>query len=352
MKIAIDITPIKDVNSGHKVRGVGMYIKTLEENLPLYDKKNSYVFFDKHEILKKEIDIIHYPYFDPFFITLPLKKNKKTVVTVHDLTPIKFPLHFPAGIRGTLKWTLQKKLLKQVDAIITDSDSSMKDVMQLTGIEPSKVHTVYLSASNTFRKLKKKNRIEEIKKKFSLPKTFALYVGDATWNKNLPRLIQAIKKSNVPFVMVGKTLAQKDFDHTNKWNKDLVIVEKETTDKRLFIKLGFVAEEDLVALYNAALFLIMPSLYEGFGLPVLEAMQSGCPVITTKEGSLPEVGGDSVLYVDYHSIESIVSGIKELQQNNKRRIELSQKGLKQAEKFSIKHFVENNVKVYSSVYER
>lgn len=189
----------------------------------------------------------------------------------------------------------------------------------------------------------------EIQKRYNLPERFVLYVGDVTWNKNLPRLLEAVKQINLPLVMVGKALVSEDYDRTNPWNDDLVKVQQEAEANTNVIRLGFVSNEDLVGIYNMATVFIMPSLYEGFGLPVLEAMASGCPVITTKEGSLPEVAGEAALYVDAYSTESIAEGLKKVFNDENLRKELSKKGLKRAAEFSWKKTAENTLEVYRRV---
>ena len=137
-----------------------------------------------------------------------------------------------------------------------------------------------------------------------------------------------------------------DYDSKNKWNNDRKIVSIKTQNDPLFRKLGFLTDEELNALYNLAIALCMPSLDEGFGLPVLEAMNSGCPVISSKFGSLPEVGGKAVYYIDATNSESLVSGFKELSNDNKKRHELIEKGFDQALKFSLKKMIEDTVSVY------
>src|SRR5579871_483437 len=129
MKIGIDISPISGDLKGHKVRGVGKYIELLQQNLPKFDKKNSYIFFRRGDDMR-DIDLVHYPYFEPFFLMLPLFHNKKTVSTVHDLTPLVFPDHFPAGLKGNLKWQVEKFALQKVDGVLADSESSKKDIMR------------------------------------------------------------------------------------------------------------------------------------------------------------------------------------------------------------------------------
>lgn len=352
MKIAIDVSPLQ---TGHKVRGVGFYLQHLKDALIKYHSEEKYFFFTDKSEIPSNTDIVHYPYFDPFFITLPFLKKYKTVVTVHDLTPLVFPDHFPAGIKGNLSWQIQKRNLRKADAIITDSDSSSKDVQKYTNLSLEKIHTVYLAAGEEFCRIKNhptgtgESRIKEINKKYNLPEKFILYVGDVTWNKNLPSLIKATKQVNIPLVMVGKSLVQTNFDKTNAWNKDLVEVEKLTENDGLFIKLGFVPTEDLVAIYNIATVFVFPSLYEGFGLPVLEAMQSGCPVVTTKGGSLGEIAGDAAYYVEELSIDSIANGIDKVSSSKKLQEKLSKKGLEQAKKFSWEKTAEQTINIYKNI---
>jgi len=349
MKIAIDVSPLE---TGHKIRGVGFYLQNLKDALIKYHPEEQYFFFKDRSEIPKDTDIVHFPYFDPFFITLPFFKKHKTVVTVHDLTPIVFPEHFPAGIKGNFSWRIQKLNLSKTNAIITDSNSSNKDVGKYTGIPSEKIHTVYLAAGDEFKQLENKTSKLEVIKKYNLPEKFVLYVGDVTWNKNLPRLVRTIKKTNIPLVMVGKSLVQANFDKTNIWNKDLIEIQKLTENDNQFFKLGFVSGEDLVSLYNLATALILPSVYEGFGLPVLEAMQSGCPVVTTKGGSISEVAGEAAYFVDGYNDESIIEGIKKVFADEKLQKELSRKGLVQAKKFSWEKTANKTIEIYNKVLSR
>lgn len=347
MKIAIDISPL---SSGHKVRGVGVYVSQLIQGLRKYDHKNDYVFFSSLDEICSDIEIVHFPYFDIFFRSVNFPKNKKVVVTVHDLTPLKFPKAFPAGIKGKLRWEMNKRLLQKADAVITDSESSKKDIQKLIKVSEKKIHRVYLAANDEFRKtILTRANIQYLRSKFNLHDNFFLYVGDVTWNKNLPRIVEAVKKANVDLVMVGKALASKDIDLNNPWNRDLVVVQQlAKKDQRLKI-LGYVSTKDLAELYNMATALVMPSLYEGFGLPVLEAMQSGCPVITSTEGSLLEVAGDAAYIVDAYDSNSIAEGIKKVTSDEALRNSLSKKGLKQANMFALEKMIRETVEVYDRV---
>jgi glycosyltransferase involved in cell wall biosynthesis len=343
MKIAIDVSPL---SSGHKVRGVGFYIEYLKKALVEYFPENKYQFFTKGESIEKSTDIVHYPYFEPFFLSLPIIKKHRTVVTVHDLTPLIFPRHFPPGLKGSLRWQIQKNSLRRAGGIITDSYTSQKDIAGILGISKNQINVAYLAASEEFCKLALGNWRQEIIKKYNLPEKFVLYVGDVTWNKNIPRLIEAIKEINLTLVMVGKTIAESNFDSRNPWNKDILTAQKMMEGDKRFIRLGFVPTEDLAAIYNIATVFVFPSIYEGFGLPIVEAMQSGCPVVLSKEGCLPEIGGKAAFYVNPYSASSIADGIGEVFFTGKLQKDLSEKGLKQARKFSWKKTAGETILAY------
>lgn len=346
MKIAINTDPLK---TGYRIQGTGVYISQLLKHLKLYFPKHQYISFSRDDNVPNA-DIVHYPYFNPFFLTLPLRKDYPTVVTVHDLAPLVFPKYFPAGLKGVIKWQIQKLSLKSTVAIITDSKSSKKDIAKFAGIEEEKIHVVYLAPLSNFKKIKiSKIRIEELKKKYNLPEKFVLYVGDVIWSKNVPNLIRAIKKSDVILVMVGKQTTDQNFDKNHPWNRDLVFLNKETRDDKKILRLGFVPIEDLVMLYNLATLFIMPSIYEGFGLPILDAMSCGCPVITTRGGSLPEVAGDAAFYIDPYDVNNISAGIEKVFFDERLRKKLSLNGLAQAKKFSWKQTVEQTIIIYEKI---
>ena len=347
MKIAIDISPLQ---TGHKVRGVGFYLEHLKNSLVKYFPQNNYTFFQRGEKLSQGTELVHFPYFEPFFLALPIYKKYKTVVTVHDLTPIVFPGAFPRGIKGEIKWQMQKYSLRKANAIITDSKSSKKDILKFVGVKEEKINVVYLAAGEDFKKLEmSESKINSLREKYNLPEKFVLYVGDVTWNKNLPRLIDAIKLTKFSLVMVGKGLVSEDYDKNNPWNKDLNRVNELSKDDKKILRLGFVETEDLVQIYNLATIFIMPSLYEGFGLPILEAMSCGAPVITTKEGSLEEVAGEGAFYVDAYDAENIAKGIEKVFSDDKLQQELSKKGLLNAKRFSWKKTAEETLSVYKKV---
>lgn len=347
MVIGIDINPIAG-NSDHKIRGVGSYITLLKENISKFDKSNEYLYVTDYKKLEKKIDLLHIPYFDPFFLHLPIRKKVKTIITIHDLIPITHKNYFSVGFRGNLKWLVNKNLAKKADAIIVDSDSSGREVSRLLKYPKNKIFTVYLSCDKNLVNFSVQ-RSNSVLKKFNLPEKYFLYVGDVTWNKNLPRLINAIKKIKIPLILVGKNLAENNFDTENSWNKDRLIVSRETQDKSLFVKLGFVSTVELSALYSSAIALCMPSIDEGFGLPVLEAMKCKCPVIASNAGSLPEVAGEASRYVDPFNIEDIELALRQLSSNLDFRKELIVKGIEQSNKFTIEKMMNNTISVYNSL---
>jgi len=355
VNIAIDYSPL---SSGHflqhRVRGTGFYLTNLKEELLRNYSEDEFIFFNRGDKLPSNIDLIHYPYFEPYFLTLPLKNKYKTIVTVHDLTPLVFKDEFPSGVKGKFKWEIQKSRLKKADAIITDSHSSKNDIHKYVGIPMDKIHVVYLAAGNHFQRTKNKNlrsKNKELRTKYKLPEKFILYVGDATWNKNLSSLVKAVGKTDECLVIAGSAFVNKDYDRSNPWNKDLHEAQTLAEGNEKIISLGFVSDKDLVGLYNSASAFIMPSFYEGFGLPVLEAMQSGCPVITTEKGSIPEVADSAAYFVDPYDIESIRKGIVEVMASESLRKALSEKGLEQARKFTWKITAEETMKVYKSIIE-
>lgn len=354
MKIAIDISPLGSEGHflQHKVRGTGVYTNALKDSLVNYFPENSYTFFSNRNEIPKDCEIVHIPYFELFFLTLPFSNNYPTVVTIHDVTPLVFSENFPRGLKGKFKWQIQKFLLNNVKAIITDSRASKRDIVRFTGINESKIHVVYLAALDAFKKKPSTQLLEKVKKKYNLSDKFGLYVGDATWNKNLPRLLQAVVHTKIPFVIVGKVFTEKNVDAKNLWNSDLIEAQQLIQNSKDIHALGFLTIEELVALYTLAQVFVMPSLYEGFGLPILEAMSCLCPVITAKQGSIEEVAGNAVMYVDAYSIKGIAAGIKEVFSNEKLRSELISKGLQQTKKFTWEKTAKDTLQVYKNVIEK
>ncbi len=368
--LGFDVSPLY---TSHQSRGIGFYTKRLLEVLKRQTNIQVVELKNKNEIKKGHFDILHIPYFSPFFITLPLVKKSPLVVTIHDLIPVKYPNFYPPGIKGKLKWEIQKNLLKQVDALITDSQASKKDIIRLTNYPKNKIHVIYLAAGKEFKPLydrgsqyvsksyrfqKKFKLLAKIKKQYRLPTTFVLYVGDINWNKNIPSLVKACEKAAAPLVIVGKQAVNKGVDPDHPENRDLIWLQRKVKrtkflnhkNSKAFMLLGFVPTRDLVTILNLATVYCQPSFDEGFGLPVLEAMSCGCPVITSNRGSLPEVVGKAGVIVE-PKVENLAKAIKKVIDDKKLAYRLTKKGLERARKFSWEKTAVKTIKVYQSLLD-
>lgn len=361
MRIAIDKSSFQ---TDHRVRGVGFYTERLIKALQKVDKRNQYIFFTRGEKIPK-CDLLHYPYFDLFSLTLPFVKSVKTVVTVHDLTPLVFPDKFPKGAKGWIRYQIQRQSLRGVNAIITDSKNSKKDIVKFIGFPEAKIHVVPLASDEEFRKLETRskklearNQMLKVRSKYGLPEKFVLYVGDVNWNKNIQGLIKAFHKlkfqssnlkttaQNLKLALVGKAFLDETLPEVQK----ILQLFKILKCGKDVLRLGFVPTEDLVAIYNLAAVYVQPSFYEGFGLPVLEAMACGTPVVCANTSSLPEVGGKAGVYVDPYDVNDIARGISEvLHYNDTYHCGKVEEGLKQASKFSWEKTARETIRVYEKV---
>jgi len=292
--------------------------------------KTSHFIWSILKPIKPQTDIFHLPLPVAPFWRKP--KNCKLIVTVHDLTPLKFP-DFHNLKRKLYFRFFVKRLLKQADRIIADSISTKKDIVDLLMIKADKIDVVYLAADM-------KHTSKKVPKKYGIKDEYILYVGTVEPRKNLLRLIDAYNKLNPPekLVIVGAS-GWKNKDVYKKKNKNIIFT-------------GYVDDEDLPKLYSNAKVFIYPSLYEGFGLPVLEAMNCKVPVITSNTSSMPEVGGDAVLYVNPSSVDDIRIKLSKLLTDSNLRKELIKKGINQVKKFSWDKTAKETINVYKKVYNK
>lgn len=344
MKVALIKPPLAD----HSNRGTGKYAKELLSHL----NQQKDIIVDYVEPLKKykEYDIVHFPYFDPFFLTLPLIKPIPTVVTVHDLIPLSLPELFPVGIKGNLKWQIQKKSLSKAKKVITDSIASKEDIVKIAGIRKEQVEVIYLGVGKEFGVIKDRERLTKTKKKYNLPDDFFLFVGDVNPNKNIPNVLRALKEierknKNVCIVMVGRGFIEpsRELERINAQISDLNIIPN-------VVKLGFIPKEDLINLYNLAKWYIQPSIMEGFGLPILEAGKCGCPTIVSSCSSLKEISPNNAIQIDPYNVQSIESGIQTaLNTSTRKREEIIQEGKENAKKYSWENCAAKTVKIYTDI---
>ncbi len=339
---------------GHAVRGMGRYaiqlLRALKEQkgVELVEEK------DHH-------DIIHYPYFDFFFNTLPDRNNVPIVVTVHDTHPLIYPEHFPAGVRGRLRFSGQKKRLQKADAVIVNTETTKKDVVRFLDIPAGKIFVTHFAPNPLLRKLEigraspkalpaARNWKLEIIKRYGLPERFALYVGDINYNKNIPGLIRAFSlvAHHLPLtthlVLVGKAF-EGETDEAREIRR--LIGEFQMEDK--VHMLGFVSDEDLVKIYNLAEVYCQPSFYEGFGFPVLEAMACGTPVVAGETQALTEIGEGAALFVNPKNVQALAAGLEKVISDTNLKKELIQAGFEKVREFSWSKTASDTINVYKKV---
>ncbi len=311
LKIAVDSGPLK---SGDSLRGIGTYTRELLRAL-----KMEGVDISKEDLSK--YDVVHFTRFNPFFISVPFIKpqNTKFVLTIYDLIPLIYPKHYPPGLKGSIRFLINKYLIKKnVDAIITISETSKKDICRFLGVKPDKVFVTYLAARSMFKKDETTKEwrdrwVLETDEGKRVPKKFALYVGDVNYNKNIPNLVKACKIAHIPLVIAGRQayrIEKMNLDHPE-------LSHLKGIDWSGVIKVGFVPDEILVDLYNLAAVCIQPSLYEGFGLPAIEAVACGTPLAVVKSQCMVEILGDNFSFTDPASVESMAKAISNPNINKK-----------------------------------
>ena len=293
------------------------------------------------------VDVSHVPYFAP-----PLSGGEKTVVTIHDLIPLIVPAY-----RGSALVRLYTRLVsagaRRAAAIVTDSQASRDDILRLLRADPAKVHVVPLAADERFKPVQDAHRVQRVREKYGLPDEYVLYLGGFDQRKNLSTLLAAYAAVDAdlvrqtPLVIAGR-LPSRDSDFfpdprlmVRRWDLEGVVT---------FV--GWVAEEDKPVLYSEASLFVFPSIYEGFGLPVLEAMCCGAPVIASEAASLPEISGGAALLFAPHDVQGLAQALTELLQDSPRREQLGAKGLERAQLFSWEKTVAQTVEVYEAVAAR
>lgn len=360
MKIAIDSGP---TTSGHAVRGVGFYTKNLIEAL---GKNVESIDVETADLSK--YNLIHIPHFNPFINTFPNEvENYKYVVTIHDLIPLLYPKHYVPGIKGKIRFYFQKLKAQRADAIITDSETSKKDIVRFLNIDPQKVHVIYLAPQGGLKKMNSWE-LENIRRKYKLPRKYVLYVGDINYNKNTANLIKACKYAQLPLVIIGKQATQindlsqdiKSLKGPSDWLRYVLgkphpevahyknIIEALKDNKDVY-RLGFVTVEEFSGIMQIASVYCQPSFYEGFGLVVLEAFSMQVPVVAAKTQALVEIGGNACLYVDPHDYKEMGTLLKKVTTDQKLTNDLIEKGQDRLKNFSWSKAAKETLNVYKMV---
>lgn len=332
------------LNSGShsQGRGVGFYAQFLSESL---EKEKGIELTDKNP------DLIHYPFFDLFYPTLPIKKTVPTVVTIHDLTPLVLSSLYPRGVRGSINLLRQWLSLQSVSAVLTDSVNSQQDLIKIFKLSPKKVFVTPLSVNPIYQQTLSSKKISTVRKKYSLPDKFILTVAAGpNPNKNLPTLAQVTQDLKIPLIIAGGGVAKPA--PTGKVHpelKDLVKLKQYSH----VITPGFVPDEDLLAFYKLTSLYCQPSLYEGFGMPVLEAMNAGCLVVSSRVSSLPEIYSRSTITFDPQNLEEMKQSLNHaLNLTAKKKTALIKEAKTKARDFTWKKTAQATIKVYRSVLSK
>lgn len=342
MYVGIDVSNLHEFS---KLRGIGVYAKNLYEAIRKYTNINVKLVEDS---TNEKFDLIHYPYFDFFASSLPLIKKYPTVVTIHDLIPLIFPKFYPPGIKGSINLFRQKVALKNVKAIISVSTSTKGDIEKILKINPGKIFTVYSAPAENFKKIENLTELKSIKKKYNLPNKFALFVGSVNWNKNLINLTQACIDAKIDLYLVGSGFnIQENLNHPEL--APLKEFRKKYSDNKFVHVVNFVTGQKLVGLYNLASCLLIPSFYEGFGLPILEAQSCGTPVITSNNSSMPEIAGEGAILVNPENPDEISKAITKVTSDVNLKTSLIRKGFENVKKYSWEKTAKDTVKVYEKI---
>jgi glycosyltransferase involved in cell wall biosynthesis len=275
-------------------------------------------------------------------LLMPLR-GVKTVITVHDLIFKLFPEHH----KRLNYWFLNSAMplfVKRADAVIAISEATKHDLIQHYGTPPEKIIVVYEAASANFVP-QSPERVAAVRRQYHLPRHYILVVGTIEPRKNYPRLVDAMHQirqdhPDLHLVVVG----------SKGWMYDPFFAHLESIGADQWVHFpGFIPDDDLPAIYGGAFALAMPSIYEGFGLPVLEAMACGIPVISSHAASLPELGGDAALYFDPHQTEAIADTLRRLLSDEDERTARGQRGIQQAGQFSWDRAARETLAVYNAL---
>ena len=355
--------------------GIGQYILRLTQALAQIDREDQFVVFKSRkdktaiidhqpnfkserlwtpshhryerlamsaELLPFPLDVLHSPDFIP-----PSHTRCPSVITMHDLAFLLYPRLLT---RESARYYGQVDLAaRHADHIIAVSESTKRDTVRLLGVPENKVTVIYEAAHPLFTPMSNTDELARVREHYRLPQNFILFVSTVEPRKNLPTLLRALKllrqnyKTDTVLAVAGN----------RGWlfeQVDEVVAELNLGDAVRF--LGGVPNEELVYLYNAAKLFVFPSFYEGFGLPPLEAMACGTPVIVSKVASLPEVVGDAGTLVEPEDVEGLAVAMWRILSDENLRREMRAKGLKRAQTFSWQRAARETLAVYRSVAEK
>ncbi|MBW8358981.1 MAG: glycosyltransferase family 4 protein [Weeksellaceae bacterium] len=364
MKIAFDAKRFF-----HNSSGLGNYSRDLVRILATYFPENSYLLLNKDqygrgkEILNlpgvsfieisrsflsrqinmgKEAQDAGAELFHGLSGELPMKWNDrpiKKVVTIHDLIFMRYPKYYSWLDRKIYFWKF-KKAAESADLIIAISEQTKRDIIHYLKISADKITVVYQGCHAAFRNETDKSAEKKLRDTYALPERFILSVGTIESRKNLLNTVKSIHGTDIPLVVVGRK--------TNFYKKVFGYIKKHKMQGQVQFLEGLTMDE-LAGLYKIADVLVYPSFFEGFGIPVIEALFSGTPVITSNTSSLPEAGGPDSMYVDPANTDDLRSKIFFLWSNEAERTRRAEKGKVYVQKFSDERVAGDVMKAYRSI---
>jgi glycosyltransferase involved in cell wall biosynthesis len=252
------------------------------------------------------------------------KKNVKSIVTIHDLIFVRHP-HLYSFFDRKIHFYKFKKAARNADLVIAISEQTKSDIINFLDIDQAKVHVIYQGCKNVFKKTYTDSKKDTVAKKINLPEKFILNVGTIEERKNALTIVKAIKDLDVSLVLIGKETTYANQIHE-------YIDANNLQDRVRFLK-GISAEE-LAIIYQLATVFVYPSIFEGFGIPIIEALYSKTPVITNKNGVFPEAGGPSSLYIEPFDVDDLQQKINQVLSDSTLSEEMKEKGFEFAQKFN------------------
>ena len=367
MRIAIDARKLRDF-------GIGTYLRNILIELSRLDRETEYVVLCRPDdaaagdvlgrnfrmvpetapaysiaeqfriplsLARERVRLVHEPHY-----VLPPLVRCRSVVTIHDCIHLMFPQYLPSKLAHVYAKGSMWSAAHKADRILTVSEASKRDILRFFDVPAEKVVVIYNAIDERFLAPANAERMELVRQRYQLDHPFVLYVGNIKPHKNIERLIDAFGRArsqcpdDLKLVIIG--------DEISKYPGLRQSVHKHKLDKHVRF-LGFQPMETLAAFYRLARAFVFPSLYEGFGLPPLEAMACGSPVVTSNVSSLPEVAGGAALLVDPYDANAIAGGIVQAVTDETLRADLMRRGLDRARSFSWPQSVKKIHEIYMQV---
>ncbi|MBI1911568.1 MAG: glycosyltransferase family 4 protein [Deltaproteobacteria bacterium] len=366
MKIAVHAKMLSE----DTLNGMGYYTYNLLKAIASIDRSNSYDLYSSHPLIHK-IDaenfhekIIEFPKFwtylrlpvelrkdrhDIIFVPHekmpPFSKGRK-VITVFDLHSLKQYFRSPISISAKLHFLAAITCtIKRADRILAISESTKRSILDVTGVDASRVIVTPLGYDSRLFYKRGPEEIEKVRKKYGIKKKYLINTSSLLWyRKNLPRVVRAFAgfkgRSEMNFIITGRR--GEDYEKIIRTIDELGLKDN-------VILLGYVPVEDLPVLISGAQALVFPSLHEGFGLPIVEAMACGCPVITSDSSSMPEVAGDCGILIDPLDEDAMASAMDKITCDSALRERMIKQGLERAKIFSWEKTAKQTLKVFESL---